>query len=461
MHKVLKGALQGIAFLHQNGVIHCDIKPENIMVSAEDVAIVADFETSTVRAPHLTQTMRATVAMATPSYASPELQAAPGDFTRQSDMFAFGVLMGVVLSGKAPSEVATNGALQIDEIALAVVRRLLNVNPQLRIPASKLLHAEYFRVAPSHRVRECALSVSCIGSAKTVRDGWECTDGHFSCAECIGEIVNHQVTDLAKTEKQRGHVWCAGRIVRIEDGRAVDVVCENPMADTDVATHLTEANFRKYVDGRFSLMDRLLRRQLNVENERLLQQRVEELVAMDAKRRQIELAKLHITATVLVDHCPACNAAFFDFTGCFAVSCNSCPAGFCAWCLEHCGTDAHQHVLHCRLNLNPNTYYGTNVQFEQVRRTRWRQRVLAHLNTLVADIRADVVAAAARDLNDIGLQDVVQQFGAAAPAAANSAAAAAAVRARGANGDEQAWDQEIALAIATAPEDGAFDAFAN
>jgi len=45
----------------------------------------------------------------------------------------------------------------------------------------------------------------------------------------------------------------------------------------------------------------------------------------------------------LVPRCPRCRHAFVDWTGCFAVYCG-CGCGFCGYCLQDCGTDAHGHI---------------------------------------------------------------------------------------------------------------------
>eukprot|EP00615_Pteridomonas_danica_P014259 CAMPEP_0114377952 /NCGR_PEP_ID=MMETSP0102-20121206/1327_1 /TAXON_ID=38822 ORGANISM="Pteridomonas danica, Strain PT" /NCGR_SAMPLE_ID=MMETSP0102 /ASSEMBLY_ACC=CAM_ASM_000212 /LENGTH=310 /DNA_ID=CAMNT_0001532675 /DNA_START=1285 /DNA_END=2218 /DNA_ORIENTATION=- len=56
--------------------------------------------------------------------------------------------------------------------------------------------------------------------------------------------------------------------------------------------------------------------------------------------------------------------AFIDFSGCFALSCSTCPCGFCAWCLKDCDGDAHAHVLTCPEN-HSGDYHGTFKQFEK------------------------------------------------------------------------------------------------
>ena len=61
-------------------------------------------------------------------------------------------------------------------------------------------------------------------------------------------------------------------------------------------------------------------------------------------------ARKHIEEEILQMKCPraGCRRAFFDFEGCFALSCSACPCKFCGWCLQDCGNgDAHPHVRGC------------------------------------------------------------------------------------------------------------------
>ena len=44
--KLLKGILEGINYIHSVGVMHCDLKPQNVLVNERGDAVLADFETS-------------------------------------------------------------------------------------------------------------------------------------------------------------------------------------------------------------------------------------------------------------------------------------------------------------------------------------------------------------------------------------------------------------------------------
>lgn len=135
---------------------------------------------------------------------------------------------------------------------------------------------------------------------------------------------------------------------------------------------------------------------------------------------QYKLAKLppnrlrnHIVEEILTLKCPRCSCAFLDFDGCFALTCSSCKCGFCGWCLNDCGRDAHPHVLSCpakpRAKENE-TYFGTFEQFLGAQRKRRRQELIKFLRTLNSrDEQRAALKSIEQVLNDLGLSDVTLQ----------------------------------------------------
>ena len=118
----------------------------------------------------------------------------------------------------------------------------------------------------------------------------------------------------------------------------------------------------------------------------------------------MECRFLFLCRKILTLKCPRCEAAFYDFDGCFALTCQRCSAGFCAYCLNDCGNDAHQHVADCPHSLHPGDVYGRFKDFTEVQRQRRQRMVREYLATIGdASVRQRVIKACKCDFADHGI----------------------------------------------------------
>lgn len=91
--------LRGLACAHEGGIVHRDVKPQNVMVTRSGEVKVADFGISkTSQMTRLTQTGSV---IGTPAYMSPE-QATASRLDARSDLFSVGVMLHEALSGSNP-----------------------------------------------------------------------------------------------------------------------------------------------------------------------------------------------------------------------------------------------------------------------------------------------------------------------------------------------------------------------
>ena len=103
---VLRDVARALAFAHGRGVVHRDIKPDNVLLS-EGSATVTDFgiakAISAARsgAGNETLTMAGT-SIGTPAYMAPEQAAGDPNIDHRSDIYAFGCMAYEVLTGRAP-----------------------------------------------------------------------------------------------------------------------------------------------------------------------------------------------------------------------------------------------------------------------------------------------------------------------------------------------------------------------
>ncbi len=126
--RVLTSVCNALDFLHKNGIVHRDIKPENIIISDTGKVYLIDFNISRKISTNTTDT----VVMGTVGYASPEQLGITQSDTR-TDIYALGVLLNVMLTGKHPSEILARGK------AKKIVKICTAINPKDRYQSVKEL----------------------------------------------------------------------------------------------------------------------------------------------------------------------------------------------------------------------------------------------------------------------------------------------------------------------------------
>jgi serine/threonine protein kinase len=145
---LLRQVADALAYAHARGVIHRDIKPDNIMLSRDDGhAMVTDF--GIARAADDTTGTRLTatgVAIGTPAYMSPEQCTGDRAVDGRSDLYSLGVVIYAALAGVPPFAGSNTAALLVKHLTeiprpirevrpdvpddlVAIINRLLQKNP--------------------------------------------------------------------------------------------------------------------------------------------------------------------------------------------------------------------------------------------------------------------------------------------------------------------------------------------
>jgi tetratricopeptide (TPR) repeat protein len=103
---ILRDVARALAFAHANGVVHRDIKPDNVLLAAgsatvTDFGIAKAISASRTVAPGGTLTVAGT-SIGTPAYMAPEQAAGDPATDHRADFYSFGILAYELLSGQTP-----------------------------------------------------------------------------------------------------------------------------------------------------------------------------------------------------------------------------------------------------------------------------------------------------------------------------------------------------------------------
>ena len=123
--RILRDVLDALAYAHRQGIVHRDIKPDNIMLAGRH-AFVMDFGIAKAAsaAAELSDTPHATLttlglAIGTPAYMAPEQAAGERTIDGRADLYAVGVVGYEMLSGKPPFAGASAQAILAAQITRA------------------------------------------------------------------------------------------------------------------------------------------------------------------------------------------------------------------------------------------------------------------------------------------------------------------------------------------------------
>jgi serine/threonine protein kinase len=154
--------LEALAFAHDRGIVHRDVKPSNILFDKENHAKVSDFGIGTIarkdELSHSAELSQLSILAGTPLYVAPEQEnpslRVEGQLDGRADLFAFGKVLFQMLTGASPRTIRPASRLRpgLDAAWDEYVFKLTEERPERRftdarealaaLPGGPLVHAK-------------------------------------------------------------------------------------------------------------------------------------------------------------------------------------------------------------------------------------------------------------------------------------------------------------------------------
>lgn len=110
---IMKQLVSAISHAHHNGIVHRDIKPQNVLMNGEDDVKITDF--GIAMALNSTVHTKTNSVIGTVHYLSPE-QARGGMATKRSDVYSLGIVFYELLTGELPFSAETAVAIALKHL---------------------------------------------------------------------------------------------------------------------------------------------------------------------------------------------------------------------------------------------------------------------------------------------------------------------------------------------------------
>jgi serine/threonine-protein kinase len=195
---LIRQVLEGARFAHRHGVVHRDLKPQNVIVDADGKATVTDFGIARAGVSEITQ---AGAVMGTPHYLSPE-QAQGFDVTAVSDLYSIGVMLYEALTGRVPFEADSAVAVAMKQVSQPP-QRPSSINAQVS-PALDAVVMRALEKEPGHRFQSADAFIAALDAALRDPGGGMSSTAAFAP---LPPVVATPEEVVDEEEKRRRRWW--------------------------------------------------------------------------------------------------------------------------------------------------------------------------------------------------------------------------------------------------------------
>jgi serine/threonine-protein kinase len=243
---IIRQILRALDHAHAAGVIHRDLKPDNIMLverdSHRDVVKILDFGIAKMTDPMSGQAAltQAGVIFGTPEYLSPE-QALGENVDGRADLYAAGVILYEMLVGRRPFE--SDDKVKIISMHLShAPPRMRDVNPSVDVPPP--LEQAVLQAMEKHRENRFASATAFLQALEDAEaavepgfyadtDGIPLSDAATSGAPSMAALVSGARRVLADRRWRRGLLGATALAIAVVAFAATRKPARAPLASTN------------------------------------------------------------------------------------------------------------------------------------------------------------------------------------------------------------------------------------
>jgi beta-lactam-binding protein with PASTA domain len=200
---LIRQVLVAAGFAHRNGVVHRDLKPQNVIVDGEGKATVTDFGIARAGASEITQ---AGSVMGTPHYLSPE-QAQGQDVTAVSDLYSIGVILYEALAGQVPFEADSAVAIAMKQVS-HTPQRPSSIAPKVS-PALDAVTMRALEKDPDRRFQSAEAFIAALDAALRNPAAEGGSTAAFAPLPPVAVGADGAAEEGDQEEKRRHWVWPA------------------------------------------------------------------------------------------------------------------------------------------------------------------------------------------------------------------------------------------------------------
>jgi eukaryotic-like serine/threonine-protein kinase len=173
--RIVRDVADALAYAHERGVVHRDIKPDNILIDqGSGRPMVTDFGIARAITEGDNRLTATGIAIGTPTYMSPEQAAGDREIDGRSDLYALGIVAYQMLTGQPPFVASSTPAMLVKHLSerptplqqrrsdvppdlSRAIMMLLEKDPAARFPSAGAL-VKALDGAPSHMAGESSSS---------------------------------------------------------------------------------------------------------------------------------------------------------------------------------------------------------------------------------------------------------------------------------------------------------------